>query len=282
MNIRKINLPADIDPLMDVSLAAFQYPENPEWSIDTGEAEELRDQVRKIRRFWPLLRVGMLFSETLRHLFDGYICEDEGKMVGTLMYQRRPAKTPVFYISNVAVHPQQRRRGIARQLVEAALAEMRSQGNCQVMLDVIAGNVPAYRLYESLGWEHFSGTVHFLLGAGRRLPQTTADGGYEALDLSNADWRIPFEFAERVTPPRVRKFVPVTADQYKPNRAFAFLDLLSGMKEGKFYLRNRQTGQVAGYGKYHYQNGAHGNHHAILYLDPSEPAAAAPLIDTVC
>ncbi|MEM5774041.1 MAG: GNAT family N-acetyltransferase, partial [Anaerolineaceae bacterium] len=165
MEIRKLQLPKDIDPLAEVSLASFQYPDNPEWSIDPGEAEELRDQVKAIKRYWPLLRVGMLFSSTLRHLFQGYVCYENGRMVGTIMFQQRGGKTPIYYINNVAVHPDSRRKGIARKLVETTLAEMRSQGSCVILLDVIDGNIPAYRLYESLGWEHFSGTVHLLLGA---------------------------------------------------------------------------------------------------------------------
>ncbi len=56
-------------------------------------------------------------------------------------------------IMNVAVAPQARRRGIARVLVEHALAEGRARGVRRVLLEVRATNEPALSLYGSFGFE---------------------------------------------------------------------------------------------------------------------------------
>ncbi len=53
---------------------------------------------------------------------------------------------------NVAVSPAYRRRGIARELIQALLRELARQGSHRLTLEVRASNVPARALYESLGF----------------------------------------------------------------------------------------------------------------------------------
>lgn len=55
-------------------------------------------------------------------------------------------------ILNVAVAPAARRQGLARRLVEHALAEGRGQGVSRVLLEVRASNEPALCLYRRLGF----------------------------------------------------------------------------------------------------------------------------------
>ena len=53
---------------------------------------------------------------------------------------------------NVAVSPAYRRRGIARELIQALLRELARQGSHRLTLEVRASNAPARALYESLGF----------------------------------------------------------------------------------------------------------------------------------
>ena len=53
---------------------------------------------------------------------------------------------------NVAVHPDFRRCGIARRLVEQLMEELKQQGNYGLSLEVRASNAPAIALYEKLGF----------------------------------------------------------------------------------------------------------------------------------
>lgn len=55
-------------------------------------------------------------------------------------------------ISNVAVHPDYRRRGICRQMLERLISEARRDGVQAFTLEVRAGNDAAVHLYESLGF----------------------------------------------------------------------------------------------------------------------------------
>ena len=53
---------------------------------------------------------------------------------------------------NVAVSPAYRRRGIARELIQALLRELARQRSHRLTLEVRASNAPARALYESLGF----------------------------------------------------------------------------------------------------------------------------------
>ena len=53
---------------------------------------------------------------------------------------------------NVAVHPDYRRRGIARELVMGLVAALGEKGVHSLALEVRASNAPAIALYEQLGF----------------------------------------------------------------------------------------------------------------------------------
>ena len=55
-------------------------------------------------------------------------------------------------VMNVAVHPDFRRRGIAAELIDALVAELKKRGSHALMLEVRASNAPAIALYEKLGF----------------------------------------------------------------------------------------------------------------------------------
>lgn len=54
---------------------------------------------------------------------------------------------------NVAVDPNFRRCGIARQLIEALILQLQDRGSHSLTLEVRASNEPAIALYESMGFE---------------------------------------------------------------------------------------------------------------------------------
>jgi len=57
-----------------------------------------------------------------------------------------------YYINAVAVYPQYRGRGVARQLIERAEANAVAQAFAEASLHVFAENVSAVQLYERLGY----------------------------------------------------------------------------------------------------------------------------------
>ncbi len=71
------------------------------------------------------------------------------------------------HIISLAVHPDHRRQGIARSLLQALLKEARAQGCAWATLEVRESNQPAQSLYESTGFQ--------LLGCRKRYYEDTGE-----------------------------------------------------------------------------------------------------------
>ena len=61
-----------------------------------------------------------------------------------------------IHIGTFAVHPDFRRRGVARQLLARSLLAARTEGATHAYLEVRRGNIAAQKLYESFGF-HLTG-----------------------------------------------------------------------------------------------------------------------------
>jgi ribosomal protein S18 acetylase RimI-like enzyme len=95
----------------------------------------------------------------------GFVWIEKGRVVGNVSLRRTPTRGG-FLIGNVAVHPDWQGRGIAGELMEAALAKIASLGGQWVGLEVEAGNQVACRLYERLQFSEVSRMLHMLRPAG--------------------------------------------------------------------------------------------------------------------
>ncbi|MFJ5611779.1 GNAT family N-acetyltransferase [Streptomyces sp. NPDC093221] len=83
------------------------------------------------------------------------VAEAEGRLAGYLKLVPPTAlacNAHVRQIQGLAVDTWARGRGIARTLMDAAVAEARRQGAVRITLRVLGHNAPARRLYESVGF----------------------------------------------------------------------------------------------------------------------------------
>ena len=74
---------------------------------------------------------------------------ERDEVVGYIGSQTAVDETDVM---NVAVHPDQRRKGIAEALIEMLTKQLQEQGSHALMLEVRASNAPAIALYEKIGF----------------------------------------------------------------------------------------------------------------------------------
>lgn len=79
------------------------------------------------------------------------IAEECGDIIAYLAYEQIADEGSII---EVAVHPDYRRQGIARELINSALHN--SEGLSEVFLEVRESNISARALYESLGFEKLS------------------------------------------------------------------------------------------------------------------------------
>ncbi len=139
MEIRRMQ-EMDLDAVHAIDQLSFSAP----WSRRSYE-NELND--RRLSRSWVAV-------------LDGSII---GAIVAWLLVDE-------LHIVTLSVHPQHRRRGVARSLLRTALAEARQRGAVSAALEVRAGNRPAQELYRDFGFK--------IVG---RRPNYYQDNGEDAL-----------------------------------------------------------------------------------------------------
>jgi len=112
---------ADIENVIAIERASFQFP----WST---------------RFFLDELQVDCARS---------ILAEVEGRIVGYVLFWFLPEEVDIH---NIAVHPDFRRQGIGRLLLEQVVDSARRQERVRVTLDVRFSNAPAQNLYRSFGF----------------------------------------------------------------------------------------------------------------------------------
>ena len=112
----------DLDEVLEIERASFGMP----WSRGAFVYEIERNRVA---RCWVMREDGHVV---------GYVCLWE--------------IADELHITNIAVHPSHRRRGIARTLLASVLEGARQRSPSVVALEVRPTNVEARALYESFGF----------------------------------------------------------------------------------------------------------------------------------
>lgn len=101
-----------------------------------------------------------------------WVAEADHKVVGALVFWRVLDEAE---LATLAIHPEFRRRGIARVLLQTAMEAAYAEGARVYQLEVRAGNLAAQKLYESFGF----------LAVGRRL-RYYKDNGEDAVLMTKA------------------------------------------------------------------------------------------------
>ena len=281
MALRKLKLPDDFIPLGDMLAETFQYPENESWSVQTDEQEQIKESVKNFKRIWPLIRLIQCISPPARDLMRGFVWEENGQLAGTSTIQRRGA-TDVWVVGTVGVLPAYRRRGIARKLVEASLDLIRELGGKKAFLGVIDGNLPAYQLYESLGFENYSGSIEFHI-----IPETTPSEhalpeGYTLTPLKRFEWQLRYELEKRISPESLLKYEPVEVGRFRMpfliRLIWPLIMFAQGMHVKNFAIFTSPEGKIVARFGYTIPTRGKGLSTLEIRLDPDHPELALFII----
>ncbi len=120
--------PEDLTRVLAIEVTSFSLP----WTREMFEGDLTREDV-------AVMLVARVPGQGVPPPIAGYIC--------TYLL------TDELHINNLAVHPRWRRCGVARALLEAALARGRQDRARRAILEVRASNVAAQALYRSFGFE---------------------------------------------------------------------------------------------------------------------------------
>lgn len=278
MPLRALRVPVDLLPLADMFRETFHYPDNPEWSVRKDELENVVRELRTFRRLWPILRVLQVFSPSLGDMFRGFVWEEDGRIVAAVIVQRQ-GTTALWSIGMVGVLPAYRRRGLARRLLTHALDDLRERGCEKVILGVIDGNVPAYSLYTSLGFEHYTGNIEFETTPSAPPTVPAFPSGYTREPVKRTKlWPFEYELEKRITPPEVARFQPVEIGRFRPApllRLFLPLIFLMQRREVKLVLiRRAQDSKLVAWAAYSVPKTSGGLNQMGVRVDPDHAELA--------
>jgi ribosomal protein S18 acetylase RimI-like enzyme len=281
MAIRMMRLPVDLLPLADVVSESFQYPENESWSVQTDEKEQIVSTMRGFYRLWPIIGLIQALSPTLRDLVRGCVWEEDGRIVGTTLVQRR-GSTDLWEIGDVGVLPSYRRRGIARKLMIATLDMIRERGGKRAILGVIDGNLPACRLYQELGFEQYGRMIEFEMKLDAIPPGPSLPQGYTQSLLGAFDWRPRFELEKRTTPQSLTRYEPVVEGRFCPPAMMRLLRpvalLAQGTRDRRFIVRDLAGGKIVSLGRFNASTRGKGVNQIDIFLDPEHPDLAPYMV----
>jgi ribosomal protein S18 acetylase RimI-like enzyme len=220
--VRPFNPYRDLRPVTELIAVAFSDKLGPDGQIALAE-------MRRIARWGPLLwwlywpvwgRAGVA---------PGFVWVEQGRVVGNVSL-RRALEWGGFFVGNVAVHPDWRRRGIARSLMEAALEAISARGGRWVGLEVRADNQAARWLYEHLGFEVVGKTLHMLRPAG--LPWTASPPTHPSLRRGcSRDSASLIGLVHAAILERQRPLLELRVEDYKPGWERALDCWLEGRRE---------------------------------------------------
>jgi [ribosomal protein S18]-alanine N-acetyltransferase len=97
----------------------------------------------------PWSRGAFLYELEQNRVARCYVVREDGRLIGYICLWEVADEV---HITNVAVHPDLRRRGVGRSLLSAVLDDARQRKLRLVVLEVRPSNVEAVGLYESFGF----------------------------------------------------------------------------------------------------------------------------------
>ena len=118
-------------------------------------------------------------SFIINTIAEGFVWQENGEIVGNIsLIPFTTLSRKIVLIANVAVHPDFRRKGIARSLTVAALEQAQSNHIRSIWLQVRDTNESALNLYKSLGfvekarrttWTLLPGNLNIEILSGARI-----------------------------------------------------------------------------------------------------------------
>ncbi|MEK7311502.1 MAG: GNAT family N-acetyltransferase, partial [Chloroflexota bacterium] len=276
-NLRSIQLPKDIDAMLSLAQAGFQYPENPAWSIQTDDMAGMVEQIRVIKRVWPAIRFLQFFSPVLRDALHGFIFQDDGKPVGMINFTRQ-GNDDEWLISSVTVQPTYRRCGIARKLVETTINDLRARKAKAIFLEVISGNLPAFNLYKELGFDPFAVAAQYVYDKNEPISPVALPAGYTLERVTSLEWQVRFELAQRITPANILKFEPVNRERFRPSVFARLSSIAGGSKNLMEAVYTKPDHQIVAFASCSYRIRPAGMNYGEIQLDSAHESLAPYLV----
>lgn len=192
----------------------------------------------------PLLRGFGIFLWTLSYapgfpeMTTGFVWVEEGRIVGNVTLSPAENRLDRYMITNVAVKPSYRRRGIARALMQESIMHLRTLQVKTALLNVRPINSGAIKLYRDLGFAELE-----TRGEWRRAASHTSISGVwhpiELRPLRESDYRPASELVRAAATVNGARHHPIRnlfAPSADERMVEALGDFLTGQTTGRWAL----------------------------------------------
>ena len=217
--LRPLNIVRDLPGVADLVEKCF---------ADTMDAEG-RSYIQQMRRAGhdnAFLRWASTAVESVSMPLSGFVWEENGEIIGNVsLIPYRQSRQKYYLIANVAVRPEDRRRGIGRALTLAAMQHARQRHTHETWLQVRADNLGAIELYRSLGFVELARRTTWYAA-----PGTVASTGGPVASITrrtSRDWPLQENWLQRLYPESLAWYQPMPWMLLRAGAIPAFLRLLS-------------------------------------------------------
>ncbi len=209
--IRKLSVHTDLNQAADLIDLCFSY------QMDSDGHEYLR-YVRNVAAGRKSIRWIDGAHERVSMPLFGYVWIEDSRVVGNVSLSPFQWKKRWYYlIANVAVHPDYRRRGIAKYLTKQAVYHAKFQGVDSVWLHVKEQNTAAINLYQELGF-----VSKGIRNQWRTIDYLHAQGGngvppdIHVIPRMRKDWEQHLDWFERAYPVDMQWYFGLYRDDIAP------------------------------------------------------------------
>ena len=225
--VRPLNPSRDLGYLADLIEGAFGE------ELSNGGERVLRE-IRLLSALGPLNWFLSSMSSEVDGIFTSYVWEHSGRVVGNVTISRPTGHQRRWQISNVAVLKEYQGRGIARRLMEAAIAQILQRGGHVAYLFVRENNPAALHLYRSLGFSQLDRTTDL------RLDSSLRSAGTGELDrlrlLRPEEGALLYDLVVEAAGPGYQWLHTIRKSQYAPSDEDRFFRRL-----GSLFSAERET-----------------------------------------
>lgn len=237
--LRPVDTRCDLYSIADLIELCFGDQMDPDGHEYVRQIRRAADDARYLR--W-LAGPG----EQVTYPLNGYVWVEKNQVIGNLTLIPSRYKNRWYYlIANVAVHPEFRRRGIARKLTEKALQHAKDHRAYSAWLHVREENFAARELYRSLGMAERASRSTWQ--SNRDLPITQPAENLAIFHRSKADWNRQNQWLHALYPPEVIWNMPFVQSHFDPGIWASLVRMFNGdqIRHWSAYHNNELVGVVS-------------------------------------
>lgn len=253
---RPINLNRDVPQVMKLLELVFGS------TLDSEGQRFLSDSTRASQGPSFLWRLNPAAGK----LALGFVWEEGGRIVGnvTVLTTKTPGR---YLVVNVAVHPDYRRRGIARMLMEQVDDLVRRRDGRQILLQVVKENTPAIELYQSLHYTTIGSMTnwHCSVARLRAIEPAQRNPATRIRELRGSEWQQAFALDRASLHPDLNWPEMLPMDTYKMTLWGQFANFMNGRRT-ESWVTNDERGELTGLLNIFSEWGQ--AHHALIRIQP--------------